>query len=81
MVLMIRKDGTTKMSKNWLSKKELARALSISYSTLWRAMKSNYIKAKKLKLKQCPVHTSYSGGRKYYIAEEVSDWFDYMNQH
>lgn len=80
MELIIQKGGITMTNKKLLNKVELADALFMSYSTLWRSMKNNGKKAKKLKLKQCPVHVNYNGGRKYYIAKEVREWMEYISQ-
>lgn len=77
---IIQKGGIIMMNKKLLNKVELAKALFMSYSTLWRSMKNNQRKAKELKLRQCPSHVNYSGGRKYYIAEEVREWIEYVSQ-
>lgn len=65
--------------KNLLSKKALAEALGMSQTTLWRVFKTNQSLARKNKLRACPVHKSYANGRKYYLAEEVQQWLDYVN--
>lgn len=64
--------------KNLLNRKALAEALDMSETTLWRVMKSNKAIAKANKLKKCPTHRSYAGGRKYYLASEVQAWIDYV---
>lgn len=64
---------------NLVTKKELAKELLISYSTLWRVLKFNNAKAKKYKLKPCPYHVMYSGSRKLYDVDEVRSWITYIN--
>lgn len=63
-----------------LSKTQLAKALGVSPTTLWRTLKINETKAKKMKLPKCPKHKYYSGGRCYYLLSEVQEWLDYMAQ-
>lgn len=65
--------------ENLLSKKDLAIALDMSSTTLWRVLKNNEAVAKQNKLKTCPIHRNYSSGRKYYLADEVQNWLDYIN--
>lgn len=64
--------------REFLNRTELAHALNISPTTLWRVMKSNQSFARKNKLRNCPIHQNYTGGRKYYLADEVEKWFDYL---
>lgn len=64
------------MPLNLLTKKELAKALNISSTTLWRALTDNTKKARKYKLPKCPSHTVYTSGRKYYDPQEVKDWLE-----
>lgn len=64
-----------------LTKVELAKALNLSYTTLWRVLNSNENKARKFKLRRCPKHRFYSTGRYYYVASEVKEWLDYINEH
>lgn len=64
-----------------LNKKELALALGTSSTTLWRVIDANNKKAKKYKLKKCPKHQMYTGGRKYYFADEVKDWLDMITSY
>lgn len=64
--------------KELLNKKELAKVMNVSPSTLWRLLKQNNEKAKKLRLRKCPAHRDYSGGRVYYLANEVQEWLDYI---
>lgn len=63
-----------KVEEKKLNKKELAAALGMSSTTLWRCL--NYAKktAKKLKIEKLPSHSYYSGGRKYYYLSEVQNW-------
>jgi Mor family transcriptional regulator len=61
-----------------LNRQELAQALNMSSTTLWRVIRSNQAFARKNKLKNCPIHQNYAGGRKYYLADEVEKWFDYL---
>lgn len=63
-----------------LSKTELAKALGVSSTTLWRILKNNEAKAKKKKMPKCPKHKNYTGGRYYYLLSEVQEWLDYMAQ-
>lgn len=65
--------------KNLLNKKALASTLGMSQTTLWRVFKINQALARKYKLKSCPVHRSYTSGRKYYLADEVQNWLEYIN--
>lgn len=62
--------------KELLNKKQLAKVMNMSPSTLWRLLKNNNAKAEKLRLKKCPAHRDYSGGRVYYLANEVQDWLN-----
>lgn len=64
------------MALNLLTKKDLAKALNLSSTTLWRALTDNTKKAKKYKLRKCPYHTIYTSGRKYYDPEEVTEWLE-----
>lgn len=63
-----------------LSKAELAKALGVSPTTLWRILKNNEAKAKKKKIPKCPKHKNYTGGRYYYLLSEVQEWLDYVAQ-
>ena len=65
--------------KNWLNRKALAEALGMSETTLWRVIKSKQATARVNKLKKCPTHRNYAGGRKYYLASEVQAWIDYID--
>lgn len=51
----------------------------MSQTTLWRVLKDHQAIAKKYKLKPCPTHRNYAGGRKYYLAEEVQAWLNYVD--
>ncbi|CAM2911850.1 MULTISPECIES: helix-turn-helix transcriptional regulator [Lactobacillus] len=68
------------ISEQKLSKIELAKALGVSPTTLWRILKSNESKAKKNKMPKCPKHKNYTGGRYYYLLSEVQEWLDYVAQ-
>lgn len=57
-----------------LNKKELAAALGMSSTTLWRCLNSAKKTAKKNKLGKLPSHCFYSGGRKYFYLTEVQNW-------
>ncbi|RHW50329.1 hypothetical protein DS834_06680 [Lactobacillus bombicola] len=59
-----------------LNKTELATALHLSQTTLWRAIKENKKKARKYNLHRCPEHATYSTGRKYFYAREMEIWLD-----
>lgn len=61
-----------------LNRQELAQVLKMSPTTLWRVMKSNQAFARKNKLRNCPIHQNYAGGRKYYLAVEIEEWFEYL---
>jgi predicted DNA-binding transcriptional regulator AlpA len=73
---------TSKQEK--LSKKQLAEALGMSSTTLWRCLNSAQANAKKFKLEKLPVHSNYPGGRKYFYLVEVQNWlnkvFKYSNE-
>lgn len=59
-----------------LNKTELARALHISPSTLWRSIKENKQKARKYHLHRRPEHAIYSTGRRYFYAQEMQNWLE-----
>ncbi|KRL18263.1 hypothetical protein FD39_GL000475 [Lactobacillus amylolyticus DSM 11664] len=42
-------------------------------------MKSNQTIARVNKLRKCPTHRNYAGGRKYYLVNEVQAWIDYID--
>lgn len=65
--------------KDLLTRKKLAQALEMSQTTLWRVLKDHQAIAKKYKLKPCPTYRNYAGGRKYYLAEEVQAWLNYVD--
>lgn len=67
--------------KNLLNKKGLAQALGMSSTTLWRVLKANQTIARRYKLRACPQHRSYASGHKYYFADEVQGWLDYVNEY
>lgn len=57
-----------------LNKKQLAEAMGMSTTTLWRCLASSKKVAKKLKLGKLPSHSFYPGGRKYFYLTEVQNW-------
>lgn len=65
--------------KSLLNRKALAKVLGVSETTLWRVLRNNQTIARKNKLRKCPTHRNYAGGRKYYLASEVQAWLDYVN--
>ncbi|GFP06806.1 hypothetical protein LHEJCM1005_10980 [Lactobacillus helveticus] len=70
----------TKVEEKKLNKKELAKALGMSSTTLWRCLNSAKKKAKKLKLEKLPSHCFYPGGRKYYYLSEVQIWLQKVSE-
>lgn len=70
----------TKDEEKKLNKKELAAALGISSTTLWRCFNHAKKTAKKLKLEKLPSHNYYSGGRKYYYLSEVQNWLKKVDE-
>lgn len=69
-----------KVEEKKLNKKELAKALGMSSTTLWRCLNSAKKKAKKLKLEKLPSHCFYPGGRKYYYLSEVQIWLQKVSE-
>lgn len=70
----------TKFKEEKLNKKELAKALGMSSTTLWRCLTSAKRTAKKLKLEKLPSHCFYPGGRKYYYLSEVQIWLQKVSE-
>ena len=70
----------TKVEEKKLNKKELAKALGMSSTTLWRCLNSAKKKAKKLELEKLPSHCFYPGGRKYYYLSEVQIWLQKVSE-
>ncbi len=57
-----------------LNKKQLAKAMGMSTTTLWRCLNSASQIAKKAKLEKLPAHSFYPGGRKYFYLTEIQNW-------
>ncbi|WP_223896153.1 hypothetical protein [Lactobacillus huangpiensis] len=70
----------TEERQNLLNRRALAKALGLSETTLWRVIKSNQEIARQNKLRKCPTHRNYAGGRKHYLVDEVQSWLDYINK-
>lgn len=63
-----------------LNKKELAQALGMSSTTLWRCLTSAKRTAKKYKLEKLPSHCFYPDGRKYFYLTEVQNWLEKVSE-
>ncbi len=69
-----------KVEEKKLNKKELAQALGMSSTTLWRCLNSAKRTAKNLKLEKLPSHCFYPGGRKYFYLTEVQNWLEKVSE-